>query len=88
MDDEPARALAIELLRYLSEHPGAADTSDGIAQWWLPKAAAFGRGEVEAALALLVRDGALARHALPDGRVLFAATGAGSPLASASRWKF
>lgn len=88
MDDDPARALAAELLRYLSEHPGAADTSDGIVQWWLPKETAVGRKEVEAALDLLVRDGALARHALPDGRVLYAATGARPPLPSASPGKF
>lgn len=73
MADDPARALAAELLRYVSEHPGAADTPEGIRQWWLPKGATgCSQADVEAALEQLVRDGALGRHALPDGRVLYA----------------
>ena len=35
-DAEVAR-LAAEVLRYLRRHPGAADTIEGIAEWWLAK---------------------------------------------------
>jgi len=29
--------LAAEVLRYLQRHPGAADTVEGIAEWWIAK---------------------------------------------------
>jgi hypothetical protein len=29
--------LAREVLRYLNRHPGASDTIEGIAQWWIAK---------------------------------------------------
>jgi Fe2+ or Zn2+ uptake regulation protein len=74
MNDDSTLALAAELLRYLAQHPGAADTAEGILRWWLPQSmAAHGLPEVEAALEQLVQDGALERRRLPDGRVLYAA---------------
>lgn len=74
MNDDSTLALAAEVLRYLAQHPGAADTAEGILRWWLPQSmAVYGRPEVEAALEQLVQDGALERRPLPDGRVLYAA---------------
>ena len=36
--DEPALArLSDEILSYLRAHPQAADTVDGIVEWWLPR---------------------------------------------------
>ena len=80
--DSCARA---EVLRYISRHPGAADTAEGIERWWLPDGIAAHRAaELEAALERLVRDGVLARRRLPDGRVLYAAAAGAPPAPSAS----
>ena len=85
MDDDPTRALAAEVLRYISRHPGAADTTEGIERWWLPDGIAAHRAaELEAALERLVRDGVLARRRLPDGRVLYAAAAGAPPAPSSS----
>jgi hypothetical protein len=34
-NDAESRELARAILRYLESYPGAKDTMDGIAQWWL-----------------------------------------------------
>jgi hypothetical protein len=36
---EPDRAseVSLRILRYLEQNPNAADTLDGILEWWLPK---------------------------------------------------
>lgn len=44
--DPEVIALASEIERYLKEHPGAADTKEHIARWWIL------RQRIEAALAL------------------------------------
>jgi hypothetical protein len=73
-DDALVDELAAEILRYLEAHPDAADSLDGIVQWWivherfLRGVAATGR-----ALERLVADGRIDRVVLPDGGVLFRA---------------
>lgn len=32
---DATQKVAVKILRYLAEHPNAADTSDGILEWWL-----------------------------------------------------
>lgn len=49
------------ILAYLDEHPDAADTVDGIRQWWLPGGADQSTADVQAALDLLVGRGLIAR---------------------------
>jgi hypothetical protein len=47
--------VALKILRYLSEHPNAADTADGVLEWWLLKQSIFDEERVvEKALAGLV----------------------------------
>jgi hypothetical protein len=52
--------LAREILRYLTEHPDAKDTLEGIAQWWLLREQQI--AHVEMAVALLVSRNLLRAH--------------------------
>ncbi len=72
--DEPALArLSDEILSYLRAHPQAADTVDGIVEWWLPRQRhdeAVDR--VQHALDELVARGLVDKITLVDGTVLYA----------------
>ena len=65
-----------EILSYLRAHPQAADTVEGIVEWWLSRhLPAEGVERVQAALDELVARGLIAQIALVDGTVLYAADG-------------
>lgn len=67
-----SRALGESILRYLREHPGAADSLEGIASWWLPQSGHSASHEaVQEALDLLAASRRIARIELADGRVLY-----------------
>src|SRR5262245_5864492 len=52
---DATREIALKILRYLAENPQAADTVDGIIQWWLPQRTIIEeQEEVERALDRLV----------------------------------
>jgi hypothetical protein len=76
VDSEISRAVDV-LRRYLPEHPEAADTLEGIAQWWFAnepvKASAL-----QAALERLFQEGVLATRRLPSGETLWYARPAGA----------
>ncbi|MBI1751279.1 MAG: hypothetical protein HY014_08100 [Acidobacteria bacterium] len=60
------------ILLYLQDHPEAADSLEGIANWWLPAPAYSVTLEaVQEALALLVAEHRIARIDLADGRTLY-----------------
>lgn len=68
---DPA-AIAEAILAYLRENPRAADTLEGICQWW------FGRDrppppriDVGKALELLVARGQVVQHVKSDGVVIY-----------------
>lgn len=68
-DDEVVGAV----LAYLRGHPRAADTLDGIVDWWLPlQRFETARIRIERALESLVTDGTLRRDRLRDGGLLYA----------------
>lgn len=68
-DDEIERAL----LTYLRGHPQAADTLDGIVEWWLPlQRYETARQRVERSLDKLVANGTLRRDRMHDGATLYA----------------
>lgn len=65
-------ALCQGILQYLREHPEAADSLDGIANWWLPKSNQSATTEaVQEALARLVAERRIACIDLADGRTLY-----------------
>jgi hypothetical protein len=71
-DEDEVEAVAEEISRYLDQHANAADTLDGIKQWWLARI----RIEeavlrVKQALDALVRRGTVVEDALPDGSILY-----------------
>jgi hypothetical protein len=72
--EEPGLAqLSDEILCYLRAHPQAADTVDGIVEWWLPRQRhddAVNR--VQHALDKLVARGLVEQMTLVDGTVLYA----------------
>jgi hypothetical protein len=66
----PAR----EILDYLLLHPGARDTFEGVAQWWiLEQSIKASLPKIEQAIAELVQLGYLERHIGPDGVVHYRA---------------
>ena len=80
--EEHAHCREVEhaVLGYLTQHPDAADTLDGIVGWWLPQQRfETERLRIEQALVHLVELGQLRRDRLPGGAVLYALSRAASP---------
>ncbi len=68
-DDEVEKSV----LAYLDGHPQAADTLQGIVNWWLPRQRyERDRQRIEQALGALVTQGKLHRRPLPGGDTLYA----------------
>ncbi|HET9532394.1 MAG TPA: hypothetical protein VFQ92_18700 [Blastocatellia bacterium] len=60
---------ALRILRYLAEHPNAADTAEGILHWWLLERAIIEEEEtVERALDRLVEKGLIVSVETADAR--------------------
>jgi len=79
-------AIEDEILFYLSRHPAANDTLEGVAQWWLAESAVHrATSEVRAALDRLVGSRQVVAYRQPDGRVRYCAaakqgeSGSGKP---------
>ena len=74
--DSPPDAVVEQIARdvegYLARHPGAADTAEGIARWWLVQSQVEAQlPRIESALDLLVSRGVLKRRRLPDGNCVY-----------------
>jgi hypothetical protein len=72
--DEQIMLMANLIERYVSEHPEAGDTVDGIQQWWL-EGHGGSPGEVQQAIDYLVEYVRLSRIVLADGTVIYARAG-------------
>ena len=73
--DGSASSAEIEdaVILYLRNHPDAADTLDGIVDWWLPQQRyEIARSRIERVLDRLVGAGLLRRDNLPGGSELYA----------------
>ena len=64
-----ARAVAIQIARYLRAHPDAADTLEGAARWWISRQPPA--DVMERAMKMLEDVNVVQRHVLPDGTVIF-----------------
>ena len=79
MGTEQPTDVAAELLAYLSRHPNAADTLEGIMNWWLPRQRyETERPRIESTLDQLVAQGLVVRHRLPDGVTVYARSNSAS----------
>ena len=75
-DDASARRQRAEqaIKGYLARHPLAADTEQGIAQWWLPQMGVdVPLADVQQALQALLLSAKVLRIVLPDGRAIYRA---------------
>lgn len=70
-DTETVANIAAEIDRYLEAHPQAADSVEGIRQWWLTALGPQRSALVEAALGHLLVRGIVVREVMPDGTVLY-----------------
>jgi hypothetical protein len=65
--------IAAIIERYVTEHPRAADTAEGIRSWWVARERYDNSLEtVQQALDHLIQAGRLMRTTLPDGTVIYA----------------
>jgi hypothetical protein len=65
-------SITQEILAYLAANPQAADSAEGIAQWWLsPPANQCDPSEVLHVLNTMVAHGLIAKVTLGDGAVLY-----------------
>jgi Fe2+ or Zn2+ uptake regulation protein len=65
-------AIAQEILAYLAQNPQAADSADGIAQWWLtPPTNQCDPSDVLRTLETLVAQGHIAKVTHREGPVLY-----------------
>jgi hypothetical protein len=73
-DEQLAEEVADEILAYLDVHPDAADTLEGVVQWWIVQQRYLrGLHAVGRALDGLVARGEVERVPGPDGRPLYRA---------------
>ena len=72
--DDAIDRLAEEIARYLSEHPSAADSAEGIRRWWLLRQRFDEASEqVQQALDLMDAAGQVRKEVLRDGTVIYRA---------------
>lgn len=71
-DDDRVAKIAEDILHYLVKHPNAADTFEGISQWWLARIRIEeAASEVRRALDRLVQGGVVVEDTLPSGQSLY-----------------
>lgn len=66
------QSIARQILVYLDNHPGAADTVEGISRWWLPREKeSFDLDSVQASLDYLVQRGELEEVSRKGSQAVF-----------------
>jgi hypothetical protein len=71
-NSEQTILIARIIERYVTDHPRAADTPEGIRSWWVARQR-YGDSleDVQKALDYLVEHGRISRTVLPDGAALY-----------------
>jgi hypothetical protein len=73
-DDPVVDRLTAAIARYVSAHPNASDTAEGVGRWWVPEEAAHASAaQLEDSLERLVAQQVVMQRALPDGRLVYTA---------------
>lgn len=71
-DEGRIKTIEYEITRYLVQRPHAADTIDGVRQWWLPRFPLDATAdEIRQALENLVAKGVVVASTLPDGNTIY-----------------
>ncbi len=79
-NDEQLKKVAEEIIRYLQQHQFAADTLEGISQWWIARQRIEeDKKRVLAALEYLLQQKHLQCRQLPDGSMLYSGTANSDP---------
>lgn len=73
--EELVKAIADDIERYLTEHPEAADSIEGISAWWL--LSQYGTDAVLAALVRLEARGVVVRTERPGVATIFSSASRG-----------
>ncbi len=77
MGDRGIGSVVQAIRDYLTRHPEAADSPEGIARWWLSGAGVGASvADVRAALDCLVEQGIVSSRQLPDGGQIYGAAAA------------
>lgn len=76
--DQQVDDVVVEIGRYLHKHPDAADSVDGVRQWWLStESSGASVAVVSAALDRLELEGVIRMRELPDGTRIYSGGSAG-----------
>lgn len=68
----PRDEFIVEILRYVTTHPGAKDTISGIEKWWLSKSISReGKQKIVDSLNLLVSKGWLIGRCSPQAEIIY-----------------
>lgn len=71
-EDNHLENLADQIIRYLDKHPDAADSIEGIVNWWLPKQRYIESvDQVYKALYFLIEKGEVSKKELADGHIIY-----------------
>jgi len=72
-NNEDVVTIALEIRNYLSAHPNAVDSLEGITKWWLTRQRyEEAVSQVQKALDSLVAESVISKRVVADGRVIYA----------------
>lgn len=72
IEDQEIKVIAEQILKYLEDHPNAADSVKGISDWWLHKQWRMDKSEkIEKALDYLTVQGNIYKTVIPNGDVIY-----------------